>query len=436
MIVSTPLLGNTAHEGCSKRKNPWLRESLLNRGEVALDDFFTPDDLHYLKNLYRKRPKFEREGDNAFLDIETKKAVLKASSSVVALLSYTTGDQELNQCSGVIIENDDNNAHIVLTSANLIRRPTQEDVMEDSLADSLKVIINLYDGGSYQGEVCAYDFHYNIAWIRFQSDRSLPTASLRKLDDYININPALDDKSFYLRPHSSHFSLVPGQAIVAVGRYFSKPFDLMAAPGEFTLARCAFDCKELCMGTCKTTKCGEGGALINLSGEVIGITFYYEYGFTTPFMPINIAQKCWEHYKRYGGLWRPSLGVEATNFYTAKIYHIEKVIQKIPSICNGVLVEKVIQGSCADSAGLHLNDVIVQCGGKTVHSYLEFLEMVWDKKVGDVLQLSVVRASQNDPIYVNMVVDEVAVENFNPGHGTSEADEVRAAAVSFMLTFV
>ncbi|KAL6495911.1 hypothetical protein OROGR_010153 [Orobanche gracilis] len=67
---------------------------------------------------------------------------------------------------------------------------------------------------------------------------------------------------------------------------------------------------------------------------------------------------------------------------------------------------------------------------------VQFLEMVWDKKVGDVLQLSVVRASQNDPIHVNMVVDEVAVEKFNLGHGTSEAVEVRAAAVLFMLTFV
>jgi hypothetical protein len=43
----------------------------------------------------------------------------------------------------------------------------------------------------------------------------------------------------------------------------------------------------------------------------------------------------------------------------------------------------------------------------------QFLEMVWDKKVGDVLQLFVVRPYQNDPIDVNMVVDEVAVEKFN-----------------------
>jgi len=39
--------------------------------------------------------------------------------------------------------------------------------------------------------------------------------------------------------------------------------------------------------------------------------------------------------------------------------------------------------------------------------------MVWDKKVEDMLRLSLIRASQNDPIHVNMVVDEVAVEKFN-----------------------
>ncbi|GAU32968.1 hypothetical protein TSUD_358350 [Trifolium subterraneum] len=399
------------HEKCLKRKNPWLREHLWNLGELHPDEYFTPEDLHYLDNLSRKLPKFQVKEDNTFLDIHTKKAVLKVSSSVVALLSYT-GDQELFQSSGLIIENDGNNGHIVLTSANLIRRPTEEDVMEDKLADSLKVMIYLCDGRSYEGEVCAYDFHYNIAWIRFQSDSSLATATLRQVDDYINVNPA-EEKSLHLHPHSSHFNIVPGHAIVAVGRYFAKPFDLMAAPGEFTLGRCDLDCKELFMGTCKTTRCGEGGALINMSGEVIGITFYYEFRFPTPFLPINIAHKCWEHFKRYGGLWRPSLGFKATNFYTADIYVIEKVIQKFPSICNGVLVEKVIQGSSADSAGLHLNDVIVQCGGKTVHGFLEFLEMVWDKKVGDVLQLSVVRPNQNDPVLVNMVVDEVAVEKFN-----------------------
>ncbi|KAG9152732.1 hypothetical protein Leryth_018894 [Lithospermum erythrorhizon] len=109
------------------------------------------------------------------------------------------------------------------------------------------------------------------------------------------------------------------------------------------------------------------------------------------------------------------LGFVATNLWAVDISHIERVISKIPSICNGVLVEKVIEGSSFDSPGLLENDVIVQCGGSTVHSFMEFFEMLWDNKVGDVLQLGVVRGCENELIHVNMVCNEV-VQNFIVGH--------------------
>ncbi|KAI5446067.1 hypothetical protein KIW84_014055 [Lathyrus oleraceus] len=185
-----------------------------------------PRDNSYRGYCYNKRPKFKINLENVALDIHTKKAV-------VTLLSYS-GEQELTQCCVVIIENDASNCHTVLTSAKLIQCRTEQNVLEDKLADSLKVIIYLYDSSSYEGQVCAHDFHYNITWIQFQSDSSFPTARIRQVDDYINVNPA-QDKSSHLRPHSTHFNLVPGHAIVAVGRYFTKPFDLMAAPGEFDL---------------------------------------------------------------------------------------------------------------------------------------------------------------------------------------------------------
>ncbi|XP_073220343.1 uncharacterized protein [Cicer arietinum] len=225
------------HNELSKRKNPWLRENLCEEEGELNPDHYTPELMHYITHLSSKRPKFEVKDDNAFLDTNTKKAVLKISSFVVALISYT-GEQELSQCSGVTIENDGNNGHIVLTSANLIRRPTKEDMIDDRLADSLKVIIYLYDGQSYDGEVRAYDFHYNLALIRFQSDSSFATAKLRQVDDYVNVNPA-EEKLFHLRPHSSHLNLVPRHAMIAVGRYFAKPFDVMAAPSESSVVMVA-----------------------------------------------------------------------------------------------------------------------------------------------------------------------------------------------------
>jgi hypothetical protein len=60
-------------------------------------------------------------------------------------LSYVLylGDKELNQCSGVIIGNDDNNTGIIFTSANLIRLLAKEEdvVAVNTIADDLKVIV-------------------------------------------------------------------------------------------------------------------------------------------------------------------------------------------------------------------------------------------------------------------------------------------------------
>jgi hypothetical protein len=43
-IIYAPLLGNSEelmHEKCLKRKNPWVRECLLQQGELDPDEFFS-----------------------------------------------------------------------------------------------------------------------------------------------------------------------------------------------------------------------------------------------------------------------------------------------------------------------------------------------------------------------------------------------------------
>lgn len=129
-------------------------------------------------------------------------------------------------------------------------------------------------------------------------------------------------------------------------------------------------------------------------------------------MPINIAKKWWEHFKQNGSYRRPLLGIEATNLYVADIDVIERVIQKFPDVNKGVIVEKVIPGSAADLAGLRVSDVIIKCGGETVHGFLEYFEMLWDK-VGCRVELVVVRESNVKPIHLNMLVVEATPAEFN-----------------------
>lgn len=87
------------------------------------------------------------------------------------------------------------------------------------------------DGTGYKGEVISHDFHYNLAAIRFKSETPLATATLARVDDSVSI--ASIPQSFQLRAHSRSSNLVPGDKVIALGRYFAKDFDIMAAYGEY-----------------------------------------------------------------------------------------------------------------------------------------------------------------------------------------------------------
>ncbi|OVA14637.1 hypothetical protein BVC80_1815g42 [Macleaya cordata] len=211
-----------------------------------------------------------------YLNIDAKRAALKASASVVSVVS-------LSDCEDV------NGTYVstILTSASLLRPFTELDI------NDIKIDVQLSDGRLFDGQIYTYDFHYNIAAIKVESDALLPIANLRILDDSIRIDPN----------ESYSFNLCPGEMVVALGRYFEKPNDLMVAPGTL---------RRFC---------------------------------------------------------RPWLGMVMTNLYAASVGKLEKIIQKFPKIFKGVIVEKVIQGSPADRAGLLRHDVIVQCNENSVQNF-------------------------------------------------------------------
>ncbi|XP_015576313.1 putative protease Do-like 14 [Ricinus communis] len=377
--------------------DPWYRD--------IREASCTADDMNYIMNYAMKQPKFSRFFENLDLDIYTKRAALRASVSVVSLISYSGGD-EIFQGSGTVIESDDTGG-IILTSADLIRSP----LSGNSIADAIKVVVHLSDDVLLDGQIVAFDFHYNIVVVKIQTKAPLTIACLRHLDDSITVDPSevVQDKPFQLRPHSNSYNLIPGDRVIALGRYFVKPHALMAAPGEFSINQCEYQCKELFRANCSITRCGVGGPLINRYGEVIGICFYD--CCHTPFLPVNLASKWWNRYKKYGETRRPWLAMELTNLYAVRLDILEKIIQKFPNTFKGVMVEEVIPGSSAHSAGIRPNDVIVQFGGKTILSFLELLEVMWDK-VGDPVELVVLRASDGVRLHFSMVVDEATPEKF------------------------
>ncbi|KAF5938130.1 hypothetical protein HYC85_025636 [Camellia sinensis] len=355
---------------------------------MKLDHRRPEEKMNSVSPWKRKRP--EREGSfviprhsigerfdhfvyaNMDVDIDTKRAALKASPSVVCLTSLTGG--KMFACSGTIIECEDVNGTFIstiLTSATLLRSP----IDANAILDDIKVDVYVTNDDPFNGHVIAYDFHFNIATISIETDVALPTAIIRPLDDSISIDPSeisgtgdneVAYKSFQLHRHSNLFRLCPGDMVVAIGRSCGRTRDLMAAPGKFSLDCCKFDCKELFRANCIITKSGIGGPLINRYGEVIGVNFYDDV--CTPFLPINIeipSTLAW-------------LGM--TNLYAASVGKLEKIISKF-NISKGVLVE-------------------------------EFYNIIW-KKVGKTVGLIVIRESYAARLYLEVFVDETRADKVN-----------------------
>lgn len=89
-----------------------------------------------------------------------------------------------------------------------------------------------------------------------------------------------------------------------------------------------------------------------------------------------------------------------------------KIIQKFPNVSKGVLVEKVIEGSPAERAGILDGDVIVQCARNNVRSFLEFCGIIWDKTAGKSEKLVVIRATSGDRLKLKVKLEETRPDKF------------------------
>jgi serine protease Do len=128
-----------------------------------------------------------------------------------------------------------------------------------------------------------------------------------------------------------------------------------------------------------------GGPLVNLSGEVIGITNakiaqvgIEGMGYA---IAIDTASPIIQELVNKGYVTRPWLGV---GLYTVD----ELAIQQLDlSVDKGVLLTEVVEGSPADQAGLKQWDVIVSIGGQEVTTVEEFTKTLHTSTIGQPLEI-------------------------------------------------
>ncbi len=133
-----------------------------------------------------------------------------------------------------------------------------------------------------------------------------------------------------------------------------------------------------------------GGPLLNLAGQVVGIsTAVIESAHGIGFaISTNTAKPVLRQLIAAGRIVRPALGLEAVSLTPQVAYANGLPIER------GALVIRVQPDGLAERAGLQPDDVVIAVAGKPVKDLHHFHESLGRRRRGEVVEMAVWRASQ------------------------------------------
>lgn len=206
---------------------------------------------------------------------QLSKTVCQKLSQVVVSLASFIGETRFFACTGLFIEW--NGGTIILTSASLVRDPNDEN----KIAENLKIVVLLPNKQRKEGILQHSSLHYNVALVGVKDFH--PLHSFRS-EDWWNNRTRKDLKR--TRKDAN---------VVAVGCCFDSGV-LMATCGRGTDWSGILDYRKLRYSSCKITKAGIGGPLVDFSGRLLGMNFY-DKKIGTPFIFRDCIIRVLEHFE-------------------------------------------------------------------------------------------------------------------------------------------
>ncbi len=148
-----------------------------------------------------------------------------------------------------------------------------------------------------------------------------------------------------------------------------------------------------------------GGALVNTSGELVGINAmlysqtgsYSGYGFA---IPTTIMNKVVADIKQYGNVQRAFLGIQGQDVRPYLDMQKEDGKELDLGTNEGVYVAKVDDDGAGAAAGLKAGDVITAIDGKKLTKMAELQEMMAGKRPGDKVSITFLRNKKSSTVNV------------------------------------
>lgn len=148
-----------------------------------------------------------------------------------------------------------------------------------------------------------------------------------------------------------------------------------------------------------------GGPLVNVNGEVIGITSMKlvtdsieGMGFA---IPIEIAMSSIQKLEKGTKIERPYIGVSMYDVGSMALYFRNDInIDK--NLTSGVVITSVEKGSDAENAGLEIGDVVIEIDDNKIKSSAHFKFMLYKHDVGDTVKLKISRKGKEKEINLKL----------------------------------
>ena len=326
----------------------------------------------------------------------TTKAVDKVKDAVVSIITYsansqnslfgygesdtdTNTEQVSSQGSGVIYKKDGEYAYIV-TNTHVIN-------------GAKKVDIRLADGTKVPGEIVGTDTYSDIAVVKISSEKVSAVAEFGDSSKLTVGETAIAIGS----PLGSEYANTVTQGIVSS---LNRTVSLKSEDGQ------AISTKAIQTDTAINPG-NSGGPLINIQGQVIGITSskiatnggtsVEGLGFA---IPSNDAIKIIEQLENNGKVTRPALGIQMVNLSNLSTTDLQKL--KLPdSITSGVAVRSV-QSNMPANGHLEKYDVITKVDGNPIASTTELQNALYSHSVGDEMTITYYRNGKEETTKIKL----------------------------------
>jgi S1-C subfamily serine protease len=282
------------------------------------------------------------------------------------------------------------------TGSGFIIKPTGEILTNNHVVSSTELTVTLADKKVYKAKILAKDPRNDLALIRIDTGRKLPSLPLGNSD-----------------------TLMVGQKVLAIGNPFR--FEGTLTTGVVSSLGRTIDTEERrrLEGMIQTDAAinpgNSGGPLLDSHGSVIGInTAIYGQqgsigiGFA---MPINRAKSMLEELQQHGNISRPALGIRTV--YVAG--DLAGMLDLPPQ--GGLLIQSVERGSAAEAAGLRGpsrmvvvggfqlgigGDLVLAADGQNIQDNNTLPTLLNRKRGGDMLELTIYRNGQTQKVKVKL----------------------------------